>query len=194
MKLTRLFTTYKYKGFKNYLNSQKMYEIIRTILYFGISVSLFIAGYVATNSKVNLLTIVAVLGCLPACKSMVGMIMFLKFHSLPEADGAEIEQHTGDMQVLYDMVFTTYDKTYQLPHMTLRGNTVIGYTTQTKFDESACIKHLTDTLALDGIKNITFKVFTDLSKYTARLDQLQSLENSESTNEAVKKTLLSVAL
>lgn len=194
MNLIRIFSAEKYKGMRNYLNTQKKYEILRTVLYFAISLSLFVAGYIATKSKLNLLTIVAVLGCLPACKSMVGMIMFLRFRSFPEDQAEEIEKHSQDMDVLYDMVFTTYEKNYHISHIALRGNTVVCYTCQEKLDVNACIKHLNDTLALDGIKNITFKVFRNLDKYTARLDQMRELEDDKTVNEAVKKTLLSIAL
>ena len=67
MQFKRMFTTDAYRGTRGYLRTQKIYEILRTVLYFAISLSLFIAGWVSTGSRENLLTIVAVLGCLPAC-------------------------------------------------------------------------------------------------------------------------------
>ncbi len=195
MKLGRFFDTENYKGKKSYLKSQRTYEIIRTIIYFGISISLYVAGYVNTKSNMNLLTVVAVLGCLPACKSLVGMIMFLKFKSLPEEAEVEIEKHSEDLYCLYDMVFTTYDKNYMVGHMVLRGNTVIGYIIPgKKYEEAVLIKHLTDTLALDGVSGITFKFFEDIKKYTQRMEQLKALEENEKTNVAVERTLKSVAL
>lgn len=195
MKLGRFFDTDDVKGTKGYLNSQKKYEVARTIIYFGISLSLYIAGYVTTKSNLNLLTIVAVLGCLPACKSLVGMIMFLRFHSLSQDIAGDIEKHSEGLFNLYDMVFTTYDKNFIIGHMVLRGNTVIGYACpQKKFDEAVLNKHLTDTLALDGISGITFKFFEDKSKYLQRMEQLKSLEDNEKLNEAVGKTLKSVVL
>ena len=78
MQFKRMFSTDAYKGTSGYLRTQKNYEILRTVLYFAISLSLFIAGWVTTGSRENLLTIVAVLGCLPACKSLVEMFMFLR--------------------------------------------------------------------------------------------------------------------
>ena len=78
MQLKRLFSTDHVKGTRNYLNTQKKYEILRTVLYFSISLSLFAAGYIQTGSRGNLLSIVAVLGCLPASKSAVGAIMFFQ--------------------------------------------------------------------------------------------------------------------
>ncbi len=88
--MKRMFTTYFYKGKSDYLDTQKKYEIMRTSLYFLISLSLFAAGWITTGDRLNLLTVVAVLGCLPACKSTVGMIMFLKFKSISKTDVEQI--------------------------------------------------------------------------------------------------------
>jgi len=194
MKLMRIFSSESYKGTRAYIDSQKKYEIIRTVLYFAISLSLFLAGYITTKTKVNLLTVVAVLGCLPACKSVVGMIMFLKFKSLTKASAERIETHSEGLVTLHDMVFTTYDKNYVIGHITIRGNTVACYSEQAKLDEAACIKHLNDTLSLDGLSGITFKVFKDLDKYMQRMDQMKNLEENETQSNAVKDTLLSIAL
>ena len=75
MKLIRMFSNDSVKGTENYLKTQKKYELLRTILYFGISLSLLIAGWVTIKSRANLLTIVAILGCIPASQSRVSTIM-----------------------------------------------------------------------------------------------------------------------
>ena len=46
MQFKRMFTTDAYKGTRGYLRTQKTYDILRTVLYFAISLSLFIAGWV----------------------------------------------------------------------------------------------------------------------------------------------------
>ena len=63
------------KGCYGYLTRQKKKEIIKTVLFFALSLSVFAIGYATTGTKKNLLTIVAMLGFLPASKSMVSMIM-----------------------------------------------------------------------------------------------------------------------
>ena len=65
------------KGCFGYLEAQRKKEIIRTIFYFALSAAIFVMGYVTTGTKMNLLTVVAVCGCLPASKSMVSMIMYI---------------------------------------------------------------------------------------------------------------------
>ena len=71
----------KYKqGEYEYYNWKRNSEIIKTIIYFAISLALLAAGYLTTGTKANLLTVGAVLGMLPASKSMVGMIMYVRYH------------------------------------------------------------------------------------------------------------------
>lgn len=192
--LKRLFTTSSVKGQKNYLNTQKKFEIIRTALYFAISISLYVAGYIQTGEKTNLLTIVAVLGCLPASKSAVGAIMFLRFKSLSESSATTIESHTEGLCCLYDMIFTSYKKNFAVGHLTVCGNTVCGFSENKDFDETEFYKHISAILKMDGHKDITVKIFTDLSKYTNRLEQLKELENNENLTAGVISTLKSVAL
>lgn len=194
MQLTRIFTAEKYKGTKNYINTQKKYELIRTLLYFGISISLFVAGYIQTGRKTNLLTVVAVLGCLPASKSAVSAIMFLRFKSCGEAAAAKIEEHSQGLRCLYDMVFTSYQKNYVVSHLAVQGNTVCGYSGKADFQENDFYKHIDHILKMDGLKDVTVKVFTDLKKYVERLDQMKGLEAEETRTEAVVTTLKSVAL
>lgn len=51
---------------------------------FGISIAVFLTGYLTTHTRNNLLTIVAILGCPPAARSAVGMIMLLPYRSFEE--------------------------------------------------------------------------------------------------------------
>lgn len=194
MHLLRMFSNEKYKGTKNYLGSQKKYEILRTIIYFGISLSLFIAGYVATKSRMNLLTVVAILGCLPACKSAVDMIMYLRYKGCSTENASIIEQHTDGLQGLYDMVFTSYDKNYQIAHITVKGNTICGFTQDKNFAEQAFYKHITDILKADSYKETSIKVFSDIQKYAERLEQLKELDTDETNTAGIITTLKSVSL
>lgn len=194
MQLFRMFSTEKYKGTRNYLKTQKKYEIMRTILYFFISLSLFAAGWLATKSRLNLLTVVAVLGCLPACKSAVGMIMFLRYQGCSEEAADKIKQHSQGLTGLYDMVFTSYDKNFQVAHITVKGNTLCGYTQDNKFDEQAFYKHIDGILKADNYRDTSVKIFNDLNKYTERLEQLKDLAAEESNTEGIINTLKSVSL
>lgn len=194
MQIKRLFTTYGAKGTERYLDIQKKYEVARTLVYFGISAALFIAGYFQTKSRLNLLTVVAILGCLPASKSAVSAIMFLRFHSCLPEHAEQIKEHSQGLAVLFDCIFTSYKKNFRVSHLAVRGNTVCGYTEDADFQENDFYKHIGDILKLDGHKEATVKVFASLPKYLERLDQMKALEEEEAKTTAVIETLKSVML
>jgi len=194
MQLLRMFSKEKYKGTRNYLKTQKGYEILRTVIYFAISLSLFIAGYVATKDRMNLLTVVAVLGCLPASKSAVDMIMYLRYKGCFLENAKKIEEHAEGLQGLFDMVFTSYTRNYQVAHMVVKGNTICGFTEDNNFQEQEFNKHITDILKVDHYKEVSVKIFSDIEKYTERLEQLKQLDTDETNTQGIMNTLKNVAL
>lgn len=194
MQLLRIFSGTNYKGTRNYLKTQKKYEIIRTVIYFGISISLFIAGWVATKNRINLLTVVAILGCLPASKSAVGMIMFLRYKGCKQENGDAIETHMEGLNGMFDMVFTSYDKNFQVSHVTVKGNTICGFTQDERFEEQAFNKHISAILKADNYRDTSIKIFSDLNKYLERLDQLKELDTDETHTLGIMDTLKSVSL
>lgn len=194
MQIKRLFSSSFAKGTEHYLKTQKKYELARTVLYFGISISLFLAGYLQTKSRVNLLTVVAVLGCLPASKSAVNAVMFLRYNGCSSQAGEEIKIHSGNLKCLFDCVFTSYKKNYCISHLAVRDNTVCGFTEDMNFEENDFNKHIQEILKLDGHKEITVKVFRNLSKYTERLEQMNALEENVEKTNSIIETLKSVML
>lgn len=189
-----MFSPDDFKGTRGYLRTQKNYEIIRTVLYFAISLALFIAGWVSTGSRENLLTIVAVLGCLPACKSLVEMFMYLRYKGCDEGDAALIEAHTQGLTGLYDCVFTSYEKNFCIRHLTVCGNTICGYTADPKFEEQAFYKHIQAILKKDNYRETSVKIFNDLDKYVKRCEQLKELPPQPELTSGICQTLKSVSL
>lgn len=178
MDLKRFFTTSKVKNTYGYIDSQKKYELIRTIVYFGISLSLFIAGYVATKSKTNLLTIVAVLGCLPASKSLVSTIMFFRYHSCSVDVKNTVSLPSEGLECLYDLVFTTEKATYVVAHAAYKSKCLVLYAEKT-LDTAGLEAHLQEYMKKANISGVNVKVYADLKKYTERLGQLKALEREE---------------
>lgn len=194
MKISRLFHNAGYKGSKGYLDTQKKYEIGRTVLYFAISISLFVAGYIQTKERVNVLSLVAALGCLPASKSLVVAIMFCRFKSLGKELSDKIETKANGLTQLFDLAFTSEKKTFLVNHAVIHHGLIVGYSNQQNFSDKEFQAHLTNILTLDGHKDITIKVFTDLDKYEHRLEQLKEVPCTDSNIESIAHTLKSVTL
>ena len=182
------------KGEYLYLQNKKKMETLKTILFFGISAALYIAGYVTTGSNKNYLTIVAVLGCLPASKSAVSMIMNLKVKGCSEKSYKAISKKTGKNGGAYNLYFTSYDKNYDLSHVFVKGMTVIGFAENEKISEAGFEEHIKTVLNHDAIKGVNVKLYKDLDKYLARIEQMQNLENEKSRENDIMKTLYAVSL
>lgn len=184
------------KGNFRYIEFKRRQVILRTILFFGISLALFAAGYLTTGKKENLLTVVAVLGCLPACKSMVNMIMFFRARGCSENARNEIAPLEGRLIGMYDMYFTSYQKNFDISHMVLEGKVVLGYTESEKCDLKACEEHLQVMLKQGGFKNMTVKISDNLQKYCEQLKNFNQMkqDNDPARDDEARVVLYEVSL
>ncbi len=184
------------KGCYGYLRRQKKTEIIRTILYFALSLAIFIMGYLSTGTKANLLTIVAVLGSLPASKSMVSMIMYLKAGVCsPDCYAMAQSVDPDGTLLLYDLYLTSYRNNFQISVMAVKNNTVCGYTEDGKCDLLAGEKHISEILQQSGYGGVTVKLFGNPEKFRERLTALcGASEKAQEKDEAVAQVIKDISL
>lgn len=182
------------KGEYLYLQNKKKAEILKTIVFFGISAALYLAGYITTGSNKNYLTIVAILGCLPASKSAVSMIMNLKIKGCSEKVYHAISEKLKKSEGAYNLYFTSYDKNYDISHVYAKGMTVIGFTENSKISENDFEEHIRTILNKDAIKGVNVKLYKDLDKYLVRVEQMQNLEHEKSREKDIMKNLYAVSL
>lgn len=183
------------KGAYGYIENRRLFTALRTLLYFLVCVGLYVMGYITTGSNKNLLTVVAILGALPSCKSAVNMIIFLRAKGCSEQLRNKVCAYDADLTTFYDLYFTTYQKNFSVSHMVLKGNVLCGITEDPKCDTNEAEKHLEQMMHQEGIKNVTVKIFTNTGKYIDRMSQLLELETEEHKNrEGIIKLLYSISL
>lgn len=164
------------KGSFGYLDNRKKYVALRTLAFFLIAGGLYAGGILITGSNKNLLTIVAVLACLPACKSAVNLILFLRAKGCGGALHEKLVSYDDALTVFYDMYFTSYQKNYPLSHMALKGGMLCGMTENPSCDCRDAEKHLEQMLVQEGIKNVTVHIFSQEDKYVDRLSRLLDMQ------------------
>ena len=184
------------KGQFGYLAAKRKLVLIRTIIFFAVPLSLLAAGIISTGSRRNLLTIVAVLGCLPACKSLVSLILYIRARGCGDEAHRILKASGGSLEGMYDMYFTSYRQNFAISHMVSAGKNLCGFTEDPKCDAKACEEHLTAMLRQGGCKEITLKIFTDLDKYCERLRQLNRLceESGAGPDDGVIAVLYDISL
>lgn len=184
------------KGAFGYLDNRKKYTALRTLIYFLISGGLYAIGILTTGSNKNLLTIVAILGCLPACKSAVNFILFMRAKGCSSALHDKLSSYDNSaMTVFYDMYFTSYQKNYPLSHMALKGGMLCGITEHLSCSCREAEKHLEQMLVQEGIKNVTVNIFSQEDKYIDRLGRLSDMQTEEHQNrEGIINLLYSISI
>ncbi len=182
------------KGSFGYLFYKKRLSAIATFGMFALSLAIYILGYVTTKSNSNLLTVVAVLGCLPASKSAVSMIMYLKANGASAEDKAVIESIIGSLNGYYDLYFTGYQKNFPTNHLVVTQNSIIAYSSDKKITEKDFNGHMKDILNKERIQDITVKLFTDRDKYLNRLKELNQSEANTTARKDIVNMLFNVSL
>lgn len=174
------------KGDYGYPEYEKKRVIIRTIVYFAISLAVFALGWISAGTRSNLLTIVAVLGLLPASKSLVAVVMYVRIPKFSREIYEEIASRTGTLKAVYSMYLTSYKRNFAINCLAARDKNLIGFTQFGECDAQACEAHIKDMLNQNSIKGITVKIFKEQHKFTDRLLQLESLEDCGKEEEMLE--------
>lgn len=184
-----------HKGEYGYISYQKKWSVIRTVLFFAISLGIFAAGYLTTGTKKNLLTIVAVLGCLPASKSAVNAIMFCMAKGCSTKVYDIVSALNNKYSCLYDLYMTTYKKNYAISQLVIAEKTIVALTEDKEAVLNDIENHIQEHLKQDGVKDMVVKLYTDCDKYCERIKQLNELDFKPLKNESqILSMLIDISL
>ena len=187
------------KGDPGYLDHKKRIEIIRTIIYFGIVAAVFLLGYSQTHTRRNILTVVAILGCLPAAKALVGVITRFSYSSIDRKKADEIRSKTGLLTVCYDMVITSRESIMPVDCIVISGHTIFGYTHYEKVNAEELSKHIRSILAQNQYTGLTVKVLNQYKPFLARIEGLNNIaaverEDTKEKEEAIRGIILNISM
>ena len=193
------------KGKYGYTLSHRKSQILKMSLYIALALAIFLIGWITTKTTKNILSIVAICGALPISKEMVGVIMSFKRKPLDKQLYEQISERAGDLEQIYELLFTTQEKSYVVEAAIVEGKDVICYTLDPKCDVLALQKHLQRMLDANGYKE-NVKVYKDLKKFLDRVSDLERREKVEilytphstypdlNRDQLIKHTLLALSI
>lgn len=185
------------KGQFGYIRHRRVFHLVLAIILFAMAVILYFAGIKATGDNKNLLTVAAILGCLPASQSLVTAILGFRAKCCDIKLKEQIEELTdNDMVSIYDLYFTTYEKNYPICHMVMKNNCLCGLMESSKHSSNELEKYLEEVFLKNGIKGVSIKIYekAQTEKYLKRILELTKLEYSKSVmEEDVKKLLFDIS-
>ena len=167
------------KGQPGYIKAKKQKYLLGAVVEFAIVIAIFVTGYIQTGSRLNLLTVVAVVGCLPAAKMLVEKApLILK---------------------AYDMIITSSQKIMPLDAVVVSGHIVCGYASNPKTDETALARHIKDILKDNHYDKMTVKIFHDYTAFLARaegMNNMAEVEQKESLRreKKIRKIILNISM
>ena len=196
------------KGQFGYFSSEKLRRLLITLGLFAGPVLVLIISSLYYGSRMNIWTVIAAVGSLPACKSCVSLVMILMRHPMDKALYEEIRSHQGDLDMVYEMYMTFYEKSAYLDAVAVCGNTVAGYSSDPKIDAQFMAENAQKLIRKNGYK-VDVKILTEKRQFMERLDSMNahkaSLEEgirfqpdsrypSLTRNELILHTLLALCL
>lgn len=169
------------KGSYGYIQSQKVKRTLITLITLSIPIAAFLIGWAVNGSKESIVTVIAIVGCIPGCKFAVSMIMMFLQKPMKADVYEKIKEHKRDLTGGYEMVISAYEKQTFLDSLVVVGDHVAAYSSRENTDASFAAKHI-QTILRDNGFYVHVKVFTDMKHYLERLDQLYEKRDEMESN------------
>lgn len=173
------------KGDYGYFASEKKRRLLITFILFAVPLGIFASAWIYHGTRMTVWTVMGTVGCLPACKSLVSLIMILRCRPMDGDLYEKIREHQGDLVMSYEMYMTFYEKSAYIDAVAVCGNTVVGYSSDPKIDARFMETEAQKIVRKNGYK-ATLKIFTDLKPFLERLDSMN--EHKEALEEGIKFT------
>ena len=163
------------KGEAGYVQAQKTKYLFYSIIEFSIVIAFVLFGIMKTGSRLNGFTIVGIVGCLPASKMLVEYITMMPHKGIEWNLSQEIVEKASLLTVIFDTIITGNEKVMPVQAFVISGNTICGYTTSEKTDETMLAKYLKQLLAQNGYDKVTVKILHDYHAFITRAEGLNNM-------------------
>ncbi len=187
------------KGQPGYIKARKLKYLVWAIGEFAVVAVLVIVGYLKTGSKLNLFTVIAVVGCLPASKMLVEFITMAPHKGIEPEKFAEIEEKAGLITRIYDTVITGNGKVMPVDAFVISGRTICGYAGSPKVNEAETARYIKEMLQNSHVDKVTVKIFCDYVAFLSRAEGMNNIATVESGREGnreakIKQLILSTSM
>ena len=122
------------KGDPGYIKAEQKRRMLITALLFAVPLLIFFSALFYFKTRLTIWTVIAVVGCLPACKSLVSLIMIFRCKPVEPQILHQIQEHAGSLVMSYEMYMTFYEKSAAIDAFAICGNTVTGFSHDSGID------------------------------------------------------------
>lgn len=193
------------KGTYGYLDRNRKDAWLKAAVMLSAPIAVFLAAWAVNKTRMNVITVVSAVGCLPGCNQLVHAMIASRYHSIDRSFYEETEKARKDRMALYENVFTSYEATYVVDCLVISGREAAGYTSDKKTDAQKAQEHICRILKDNSYKQ-NVKIFTDRDAFLDRVRMLSQSREEQvpfngddrfqgmSRNEILRYLLLAVSL
>lgn len=120
----------QWKGTKcepGYIEKQKRFQAVMLLVFIAIGIGLFLIGYLATKTRANVFTVLAILMVLPGAKRVIALVVMVPRRSVEQSRYERMRETISPEAVLLtDYVFTSSEKIMNLDFVIVEGREVTG--------------------------------------------------------------------
>lgn len=188
------------KGKAGYIPAQKRRAGLQTAVGFGLVAILLITGYIQTHNRLNLFTVIAILGCLPTCQALVRLITFLPHKTIEKEKAEEIHMNAALLTTAFDLIITSKEKIMPVDAFVISGHTVFGYASSPKTNPIKAAEYIRDTLARNHYAQVTVKIFPDYKAFLSRVEGLNNMVTVDASladrtqEQAIRNIILTLSM
>ena len=178
------------KGKAGYLAEKKKSLGLQALAEFAVVALILIIGYVITKTRLNIFTVVAIVGCLPAARVLVEFIAMFPYRSIEGKVQREIDEKGALLTRAYDMVITDGEHIMPVSAVAISNHKVFGYAPNPKTDPEMAAAYIKQILKNTGLEPSTVKVFAEYVPFLSRVEGLNSMmEISKSADQQLERRI-----
>ena len=161
----------KVKGEAGYIAYERVRRAFVVLILFAIPLIAFIASYLYFGTRKNIISVIAMIGFIPACMAAVSLIMVFTIRSIPADLYKRIKPHIKRLDAAYELYLTNGDKNILLDCVAVCNTNVVALNTFKDPDLKEGKTHLENVLRSAGLTSSVI-IMNDPDKFIERLDSL----------------------
>ena len=174
------------KGEYGYIDSMKKTTLVKTLVLFLASACVFFSGYMAFGKKENIVTVFAVLLVLPASRSLVNAIMFMRFSSGDRSLYEKAREKADLSRCFFDSILTLErGGSYMVPMYYCNPGEIFVILPGGSKDREGIKSHLESMLKKNGHK-YSVRIVDNTERFFSTLPKNAKAEADDETKEVLE--------
>ncbi len=181
------------KGTYGYVDYQKQKLLFKTLGEFLAVSFIFCGGYLICGTKNNICTVIAIVLVLPAVRSLVRYLMFVKAASPDKEQYGLLLGKTAGFPLLSDCITTCRSKNVYVRFAVVTDTMIYCYAKDCVLIAADFESGISEFIASCG-DTVGVKLYTEFDLFLKRVAALHSVENKEKKIERIKNDFLILVL